>query len=33
MNERLLKDVLAAAQIVMKALKGLPPVEAPQMKP
>jgi hypothetical protein len=33
MDERLLKDVIAAAQVVLKGLKGLPPLEAPKKKP
>ena len=32
MDERLLKDVMAAAQVVLKGVKGLPPLEAPKKK-
>ena len=31
-DERLLKDVMAAAQVVLKGVKGLPPLEAPKKK-
>lgn len=31
-DERLLKDVMAAAQVVLKGVKGLPALEAPKRK-
>ncbi len=33
MDERLLKDVLAAAQVVLKGVKALPPLEPPKKRP
>ena len=33
MDERLLKDLMAAAQVVLKGVKGLPPLEAPKKRP
>lgn len=32
MDERLLKDVLAAAQVVLKGVKALPPLEPPKKR-
>ena len=32
MDERLLKDVIVAAQLVLKGVKGLPPLEAPKKR-
>ena len=32
MDERLLKDLMAAAQVVLKGVKGLPPLEAPKKR-
>ena len=33
MDERLLTDVIAAARVVLKGVKGLPPLEVPKKKP
>ncbi|HYL22160.1 MAG TPA: hypothetical protein VEU74_10395 [Gemmatimonadales bacterium] len=32
MDERLLQDVMAAAQVVLKGVRGLPPLEGPKKK-